>query len=141
MSASRRDSIKAGRLTGLPASQRDSTRSDAHLVVEGLDVTFGVGPDRIHAVRDVSFEVGPGECLAIIGESGSGKSVTARTLMGLAGDRATVTARPPHRAGAPGRDGRPRSAAPHGRRDRGNPADPHRYRSWRGPGNGAVPAH
>ncbi|WP_328395724.1 ABC transporter ATP-binding protein [Nocardia sp. NBC_00416] len=66
--------------------------SKAHLVVDGLEVSFGSGPDRIRAVRDVSFEVGPGECLALIGESGSGKSVTARTLMGLTGDRATVTA-------------------------------------------------
>ncbi|MEV5646876.1 ABC transporter ATP-binding protein [Nocardia sp. NPDC052254] len=63
------------------------------LVVDGLDVAFGSGPGRIHAVRDVSFEVHQGECLAIIGESGSGKSVTARTLMGLTGDDAAVTAR------------------------------------------------
>ncbi|GAA5066434.1 ABC transporter ATP-binding protein [Nocardia callitridis] len=69
------------------------TGSGAHLIVEGLDVDFGTGPDRVRAVRDVSFDVGPGECLAIIGESGSGKSVTARTLMGLTGEHATVTAR------------------------------------------------
>ncbi|PPJ25425.1 ABC transporter ATP-binding protein [Nocardia nova] len=73
------------------ARSRDTT--EPQLIVEGLDVAFGSGPGRIHAVRDVSFEVHAGECLAIIGESGSGKSVTARTLMGLTGDDASVTAR------------------------------------------------
>ncbi|MEU6560649.1 ABC transporter ATP-binding protein [Nocardia nova] len=67
--------------------------AEPQLVVDGLDVVFGSGSDRVHAVRDVSFEVHAGECLAVIGESGSGKSVTARTLMGLTGDGATVTAR------------------------------------------------
>ncbi|AHH16337.1 putative ABC-type transporter system, ATP-binding component [Nocardia nova SH22a] len=67
--------------------------AEPQLIVDGLDVVFGSGPDRVHAVRDVSFEVHAGECLAVIGESGSGKSVTARTLMGLTDDGATVTAR------------------------------------------------
>jgi peptide/nickel transport system ATP-binding protein len=66
---------------------------ESQLVVDGLDVAFGAGANRIHAVRDVSFRVGPGECLALIGESGSGKSVTARTLMGLTGTGATINAR------------------------------------------------
>ncbi|WP_235498265.1 ABC transporter ATP-binding protein [Frankia sp. R43] len=63
------------------------------LVVDGLDVTFQVGGERVHAVRDVSFTLDRGECLAIVGESGSGKSVTARTLIGLTGGRSTVRAR------------------------------------------------
>ncbi|MER6831808.1 ABC transporter ATP-binding protein [Streptosporangium sp. NPDC000563] len=81
-----------------PAGGRDrllvpSREEDAVIVVEGLDVVFHLGGERIHAVRDVSFTIAPGECLAIVGESGSGKSVTARTLVGLAGDRASVSAR------------------------------------------------
>ncbi|WP_131747123.1 ABC transporter ATP-binding protein [Frankia sp. Cppng1_Ct_nod] len=63
------------------------------LVVDGLDVTFQVGSERIRAVRGVSFTLARGECLAIVGESGSGKSVTARTLIGLTGGRSTVSAR------------------------------------------------
>ncbi|MEU4181221.1 ABC transporter ATP-binding protein [Streptomyces sp. NPDC026589] len=61
--------------------------------VRGLSVAFpGERGAPAHAVRDVSFTVRPGECLAIAGESGSGKSVTARSLLGLAGPDARVTA-------------------------------------------------
>ncbi|WP_405507386.1 ABC transporter ATP-binding protein [Streptomyces cyaneofuscatus] len=61
--------------------------------VRGLSVSFaGERGAPAHAVRDVSFTVRPGECLAIAGESGSGKSVTARSLLGLAGPDARVTA-------------------------------------------------
>ncbi|MDR2997200.1 MAG: ABC transporter ATP-binding protein [Microbacterium sp.] len=48
--------------------------------VQGLRIGFG---DRV-VVDDVSFAVEPGECLAIVGESGAGKSLTARALLGLA---------------------------------------------------------
>ena len=55
----------------------------ALLEVEGLRTEFQVGP-RVHrAAGGVSFSVAPGECLGIIGESGSGKSVTALSLLGL----------------------------------------------------------
>jgi oligopeptide/dipeptide ABC transporter ATP-binding protein len=49
------------------------------LSVEGLTVRAG----SIELVRDVSFEIGPGERVGLIGESGSGKSLTALSLMGL----------------------------------------------------------
>ena len=38
---------------------------------------------HVHAVDDISFEVRPGEILALVGESGCGKTTTAKLLMGL----------------------------------------------------------
>ena len=44
------------------------------------------------AVRDVDLTVGRGEFVALLGESGSGKSVTARAIMGLLDEGAVVEA-------------------------------------------------
>jgi peptide/nickel transport system ATP-binding protein len=53
------------------------------LSVRDLEVRF-VTPERtVHAVNGVSFDLAAGEVLGILGESGSGKSVTLRALMGL----------------------------------------------------------
>jgi len=43
-------------------------------------------------VDDVSFTVAPGECVAIVGESGAGKSLTARALLGLLPETAVASA-------------------------------------------------
>ena len=40
-------------------------------------------PDRVHAVNDVSLSVSRGETVGIVGESGCGKSTTARVMVGL----------------------------------------------------------
>lgn len=53
------------------------------LVVENLSTGFDTGDSITPAVRDISFRLDKGECLGLIGESGSGKSVTALSLMGL----------------------------------------------------------
>jgi len=53
------------------------------LDVESLRVSFITDEGIVQAVDEVSFTVDSGEVLAIVGESGCGKSVTAMTLMGL----------------------------------------------------------
>ena len=51
--------------------------------VEDLNVRFVTRESTAHAVNGVTFSVRPGEVLCILGESGSGKSVTLRALMRL----------------------------------------------------------
>ena len=58
--------------------------------VKDLTVKFVSREATVHAVNGVSFEVASGEVLCIIGESGSGKSVTMRALMRLLPERRAV---------------------------------------------------
>lgn len=53
------------------------------LEVEHLSIHFPTYAGKVQAVRDISFSLGQAETLAIVGESGCGKSVTARAIMGL----------------------------------------------------------
>ena len=55
----------------------------AILKVENLNVTLRHRRAFKKLVEDVSFEVRPGECLGILGESGSGKSMTVKSVLGL----------------------------------------------------------
>jgi peptide/nickel transport system ATP-binding protein len=57
--------------------------------VRGLTVAFGTGPKQVRAVNGVDLVVGRGETVALIGESGSGKSVTLRALLRLHAARTT----------------------------------------------------
>ncbi len=56
------------------------------LRVQGLHIAF----DGKAVVDGVDLEVAPGECLALVGESGAGKSLTALALLGLLPSAATA---------------------------------------------------
>ena len=60
-------------------------------LLENLHVRFGQGPDATQAVRGVTLRVMPGEVLCLLGESGSGKSVSMRALMRLLPPQATIS--------------------------------------------------
>lgn len=53
------------------------------LEVKNLSVSFFTPDGEVQAVRDVSFSLAKGEVLAIVGESGCGKSVLCKTIMKL----------------------------------------------------------
>lgn len=46
------------------------------LQMRHVSKTYGTGPSRVQALRDVSLAAAPGELVAVMGPSGSGKSVT-----------------------------------------------------------------
>ena len=53
------------------------------LDVENLRVSYHTYAGEVQSVRGVSFDVDRGQVLAIVGESGCGKSVTSRAVMSL----------------------------------------------------------
>ena len=79
------------RTAGALAPRKASRPGEPLLVVDDLRVRFTRGERRINAVNGLSYELRPGQLLAIIGESGSGKSVSSRALMGLLPGTAQVT--------------------------------------------------
>ncbi|WP_300010250.1 ABC transporter ATP-binding protein [Pseudonocardia sp.] len=66
-----------------PDARRDGGSGNHLLEVDGLSVEFHTGYGIVRAVRDVSWHLDEGETLAILGESGSGKSVSAQAIMGI----------------------------------------------------------
>ncbi len=62
----------------------------ALLEVKHLQVAFGTGPDREVAVEDISFSIPKQGTFALLGESGSGKSVTALSVMRLLPEAARI---------------------------------------------------
>src|SRR5712664_4333944 len=60
--------------------------------IRDLNIRF-TGERTVHAVNDLSLVLGEGEVLCLLGESGSGKSVTLRALMRLLPKQAQVAGR------------------------------------------------
>ncbi len=54
-----------------------------NLEIERLSVRFALPGATVDAVSDVSLTIRPGECLALVGESGCGKTVLASALLGF----------------------------------------------------------
>jgi peptide/nickel transport system ATP-binding protein len=62
----------------------------AALEVLDLSITFATDRGPFRAVEGISFRVQPGQTLAIVGESGCGKSATSLAIMGLLPGSATI---------------------------------------------------
>lgn len=69
--------------TGLPVASAPEVEEGAILSVRNLSVSFPRGTGEYSVVQDVSFSVREGESIALVGESGCGKTMTALALMGL----------------------------------------------------------
>ncbi|MET7797998.1 ABC transporter ATP-binding protein [Streptomyces decoyicus] len=68
---------------GNPAGGATALADTALLDVRDLRVEFRTRDGVAKAVNGVSYRVAPGQTLAVLGESGSGKSVTAQAVMGI----------------------------------------------------------
>jgi oligopeptide transport system ATP-binding protein len=66
-----------------PMTGSAGVSKSALLEVTDLAVDFATERGRVSAVQGVSFSLAAGQSIAILGESGSGKSVTGRALLGL----------------------------------------------------------
>ncbi len=61
------------------------------LQVRDLTATFTRGSSATRVVQGISFDIAPGEAVGFVGESGCGKSVTARAIMRLAPEGTPLT--------------------------------------------------
>jgi oligopeptide/dipeptide ABC transporter ATP-binding protein len=79
---------------GMPEARvadTDVNPAEALLQVKNLRTSFFTADGVVHAVDNVSFNVRKGEALALVGESGCGKSVTAMSIMRLVAPPGKIT--------------------------------------------------
>jgi len=74
---------QASRVPEAEASRNVAEVKDLHVRFDLHGGFFGRVNRRVHAVEGVSFSIAPNETLALVGESGCGKSTTAKALAGL----------------------------------------------------------
>lgn len=99
-------------VTTVPDAATGDAATDAPVLsVRGLSVRFRMrGGRHIAAVSDASFDLAAGSCLALVGESGCGKSVLASALLGLLPGNAETAGSA--LLGGAGPDGAPSEDAP-----------------------------
>lgn len=86
--------MTAAQPVGLPGSRVadvDVNPAEALLEVRNLRTSFPTEDGLVHAVDNVSFNVRRGEAVALVGESGCGKSVTAMSIMRLVASPGRIT--------------------------------------------------
>jgi len=79
-------------LPGVAVADTDVDPRESILEVKNLRTSFPTAGGFVHAVDNVSFNVRKGEALALVGESGCGKSVTAMSIMRLVAPPGRITA-------------------------------------------------
>ena len=100
------DPVRAYKEQAAPLARRlaalrevELARTDRHvpdysvkpiLEVKDLCISFESHGD-VKVVDNVSFDVRPGQCMALVGESGCGKSITTKVIMGLTDPNETIT--------------------------------------------------
>ena len=67
----------------------DTRSSRTVLQINDLDISFKTSAGVVHAIRGVNVELRKGETVAIVGEFGSGKSVSMKAAVGLLAGNAT----------------------------------------------------
>lgn len=85
IAAPQRDATETGTMQA-----RSDTAVEPLLSVRNLNVQFRSNDRLLHIVRDVSYDVRAGELVALVGESGCGKSVSSLAVMRLLPDPRTV---------------------------------------------------
>ena len=78
-------------MSGAAVADVDVSPAEALLEVKNLRTSFPSADGLLHAVDNVSFNVRRGEAVALVGESGCGKSVTAMSIMRLVASPGRIT--------------------------------------------------